>query len=78
MYVVWAVFKSHHYVDLWSMFLKVAHEMSCATIIKGIGQKIILPYTHQINLYIWSYSRIILSFSFMMIHTWLNIWGDYN
>jgi hypothetical protein len=43
MYVVWAIFKGHHYVDLWSMFLKVVYGMSCATIIKGIGQKLILP-----------------------------------
>jgi hypothetical protein len=31
MYVVLVIFKNHHYVDLWSMFLRLAHGMSHAT-----------------------------------------------
>ncbi len=31
MYVVWAIFKSHYYVDFWSIFSKLAHGMFHAT-----------------------------------------------
>jgi hypothetical protein len=35
MYVMWAFFKSCHYVYLWSVFSKLAYGMSYATFVKG-------------------------------------------
>jgi len=43
MYVVWAIFKNHYYVDLWSMFSRLAHGMSHATSGRNANWQMVLP-----------------------------------
>jgi hypothetical protein len=51
MYVVWAIFWNHHYVDLWSMFLRLAHGMFHATSGGSASWQImVLPLVHLIDL----------------------------
>jgi hypothetical protein len=51
MYVVWAIFWNHHYVDLWSMFLKLAHGMFHAISGGSVRWQImVLPLVHLVHL----------------------------
>jgi hypothetical protein len=51
MYVVWAIFWNHHYVDLWSMFLRLAHGMSHATSGGSVSWQImVLPLVYLVDL----------------------------
>jgi hypothetical protein len=54
MYVMWAIFRNHHYVDLWLMFLRWAH---------GFAFNVF-----KRPRFLRSNSRISLRFSFMVIH----------
>ncbi len=49
MYVVWTIFRNHHYVDLWLMFLRLAHGMSHATSGRSANWQMVLPLVHQVN-----------------------------
>jgi hypothetical protein len=50
MYVMWAIFKSLNYVDLWLVFLNLAYGMFYIAIRRNANRKIDLPLMHQINL----------------------------
>jgi hypothetical protein len=48
--VMWVIFKSRHYVDLWLMFTRLAYGMSYATCRRSANQQMILLLVHQVNL----------------------------
>jgi hypothetical protein len=50
MYVMHEIFRSHHYVDLWELFLKLVYGMSHATDGGSALQQMVLPSMHPIDL----------------------------
>jgi len=75
MYVMWAIFRSFHYVDLWLAFPRSAYGISYTTLWKKCqSTKCIAPNATSRPRFPRLDSKINIKFSFMVIYIWLKIW----